>query len=237
MMSAAHSGSSTKRRRGFVLQRAAGRDLRSTQISRQKQMTSSHGQICPHGCLGLREGSSPSGRDSGSFHVRLFAIVLRQFRFFLTPFQRLLDPPILLRDLFNTPARQPAPTSPTQAAWAGPEQLAPLRPALGLSVERHQKCRFLTEGTAKLKKTVRRRVAKDSTASLNESGTAGPRQSRTLDAGAELLRSAPAAPSQPPHAEVKVADAASDLVPHNAVMSTARISAQAYRLHAQPSRC
>ncbi|WFT91257.1 hypothetical protein QA633_23060 [Bradyrhizobium barranii] len=72
----------------------------------------------------------------------------------------------------------------------------------------HRKCWFLTEGTAKVKKTVRHRGAQDRAARLDENGTARPRQSAVADARAELLRSAPA---EPPVPEIKVADAASVL--------------------------
>jgi len=108
-----------------------------------------------------------------------------------------------LADIFNTAAPQPAVTSPPQAECLG-------RPGW-----------FLTEGTAKVKKTVRRRVAKDSTASLDENGAVRPRQSGVVDARAELLRSAPAEPSHP---EVKVADAADDLGTGSALMSAAPIA-------------
>lgn len=104
-----------------------------------------------------------------------------------------------------------------------PRQLDPGWPALGLPNGRHHKCWFLTEGAAKVKKTVRRRVAKDNTAGLDENGTTRPRQSGVVDARAELLRSAPAEPSQPPYPEVKVADATSDLDTGTTLMSAAPI--------------
>lgn len=89
--------------------------------------------------------------------------------------------------------------------------------ALGL--DGHRKCWFLTEGVAKVKKTVRHRGAEDRTASLDENGTAQSRHSAVVDARAELLRSAPAEPSQPPAAEIKVADAAAVLDIGNAMTS------------------
>ncbi|MDA9475062.1 hypothetical protein XI03_11235 [Bradyrhizobium sp. CCBAU 65884] len=131
-----------------------------------------------------------------------------------------------LADIFNTAAPQPAVTSPPQAECSGrPGNSTPDGQHWVYRMDGHRKCWFLTEGTAKVKKTVRRRAVKDSTASLDESGTARPRQSGVVDALAELLRSAPAEPSQPPHREVKVADAASGLDTDSALMSAALISA------------
>ncbi len=125
-----------------------------------------------------------------------------------------------LADIFNTAASQPALTSPPQAECLG-------RPGRSTSdgqhwvyrMDGHRKCWFLTEATAKVKKTVRRRVAKDSTASLDESGSARSRPNRVVDARAELLRSAPAEPAPLPHAEIKLADAASNLGTSTAGMS------------------
>jgi hypothetical protein len=92
----------------------------------------------------------------------------------------------------------------------------------------HRKCWFLTEATAKVKKTVRRRMPKHSAASLDESGTARPRQSGILDARAELLRSTPA-PSQPPHPEFKIADADSEPGTSTALTSAALIAQNSRR--------
>ncbi|RXG83840.1 hypothetical protein [Bradyrhizobium zhanjiangense] len=127
-----------------------------------------------------------------------------------------------LADIFNTAAPQPAVTSPPQAECLGrPGNSTPDGQHWVYRMDGHRKCWFLTEGTAKVKKTVRRRVAKDSTASLDENGAARPRQSGVVDARAELLRSAPAEPSHP---EVKVADAADDLGTGSALMSAAPIA-------------
>lgn len=93
----------------------------------------------------------------------------------------------------------------------------------------HRKCWFLTEGIAKVKKTVLHRGAEDRTAHLDENGSARPRKSAVVDARAELLRSAPAEPSQPPTAEIKVADAASVLD-----MGTTMASAVPTDLHSRP---
>ncbi|MBW5440786.1 hypothetical protein FXB41_40425 [Bradyrhizobium canariense] len=117
-----------------------------------------------------------------------------------------------LAELFNTTPRQDAATSSAQA------QCLP-RPGNTTADGAHwvyrfdgqRKCWFLTEGIAKVKKTVRHRGAQDRAASVDENGTARPRQSAVVDARAELLRSAPAEPSQPPVPELKVADATSVL--------------------------
>ncbi|WP_246774107.1 hypothetical protein [Bradyrhizobium diazoefficiens] len=125
-----------------------------------------------------------------------------------------------LADIFNTAAPQPTVTSPPQAECLGrPGNSTPDSLHWVYRMDGHHKCWFLTEGVAKVKKTVRRRVVKDNTASLDENGAARPRQSGVVDARAELLRSAPAEPSQPPHPEVKVADAASDLDTGTTLMS------------------
>ncbi|WP_271593306.1 hypothetical protein [Bradyrhizobium sp. CCBAU 65884] len=87
-----------------------------------------------------------------------------------------------------------------------------------------------------MKKTVRRRVAKDSTARLDESGATSLRQSGVIDARAELLRSAPIQPTQPPHSELKVANAASGLDTDTARISAAFISAHAHRPASTPSQ-
>lgn len=124
-------------------------------------------------------------------------------------------------DLFNAAPREPAATS-----LAQPQCLP--RPGNTTAdgahwvyrFDGHRKCWFLTEGVAKVKKkTVRHRGAEDRTASLDENGTAQSRHSAVVDARAELLRSAPAEPSQPPAAEIKVADAAAVLDIGNAMTS------------------
>lgn len=130
-----------------------------------------------------------------------------------------------LGDIFNTAAPQPTVTSPPQAECLGrPGNSSPDSLYWVYRMDGHHKCWFLTEGVAKVKKTVRRRVAKDNTASLDENGTARPRQSGVVDARAELLRSAPAEPSQSPRPIVKVADAASDLETGTALISAAPIA-------------
>jgi len=116
-----------------------------------------------------------------------------------------------LADIFNTAAPQPAVTSPSQAeCQRSPANSSPDGQHWVYRMDGHRKCWFLTEGAAKVKKTVRRRWAPDRTPSLAENGTAQPRQSAVVDAHAEMLRSAPAEPSQPPISVFKIADAASD---------------------------
>lgn len=129
-----------------------------------------------------------------------------------------------LADIFNTAAPQPTVTSPPQAECLGrPGNSTPDSLHWVYRMDGHHKCWFLTE-SVKVKKTVRRRVAKDNTASLDENGTTRPRQSGVVDARAELLRSAPAEPSQPPHLQVKVADAASNLDTDTPLMSAVLIA-------------
>ncbi|MFB6452093.1 hypothetical protein [Bradyrhizobium tunisiense] len=142
-----------------------------------------------------------------------------------------------LADMFSTAAPQPTVTSPPQAECLGrPGSSTPDSQHWVYRMDGHHKCWFLTEGVAKVKKTVRRRVAKDNTASL-ENGIARPRQSGIVDARAELLRSAPAEPSQPPHPEVKVADAASDLDTGTTLMSAAPIAEHGrWPTHSVPSQ-
>lgn len=79
-------------------------------------------------------------------------------------------------------------------------------------------------------------MAKDNTASLDENGTTRPRQSGVVDARAELLRSAPTEPSQPPHPDVEVADAAPDLDTGTALMSAALIAEHVRPTHSVPSQ-
>lgn len=142
-----------------------------------------------------------------------------------------------LADIFNTAAPQPTVTSPPQAECLGrPGNSTPDGQHWVYRMDGHHKCWFLTQGAAKVKKTVRRRVAKDNTASLDENGAARPRQSGVVDARAELLRSAPAEPSQPPHPEVKVADAASDLDTGTALMSAALIAEHGRPTHSVPNQ-
>lgn len=143
-----------------------------------------------------------------------------------------------LADIFNTAAPQPTVTSPPQAECLGrPGNSTPDSQHWVYRMDGHHKCWFLTEGVAKVKKTVRRRVAKDSTASLDENATTRPRQSGLVDARAELLRSAPAEPSQPPDPEVKVADAAPDLDTGTALTSAALIAEHGRRpTHSVPSQ-
>ncbi|MHC4051416.1 hypothetical protein [Bradyrhizobium sp. 25ACV] len=125
-----------------------------------------------------------------------------------------------LADL-NTAAAPPPVTSPPQAECVGrPGNSAPDGQHWVYRLDGHRKCWFLTEATAKVKK-IARRAPKPATASLDESETARPRQSGVLDARAELLRSAPALPSQPPRAEFKVADADPDLGTSTALASAA----------------
>lgn len=142
-----------------------------------------------------------------------------------------------LADIFNTTAPQPTGTSPPQAGCLGrPGNSTPESQHWVYRMDGHHKCWFLTEGVAKVKKTVRRRVA-DNTASLDENRTARPRQSGVVDARAELLRSAPAEPSQPPpHPEVKVTDAAPDLDAGTALMSAAPIAEHGRPTHSVPSQ-
>lgn len=143
-----------------------------------------------------------------------------------------------LADIFNTAAPQPTVTSPTQTECLGrPGNSTPDSLHWVYRMDGHHKCWFLTEGVAKVKKTVRRRVAKANTASLDENRAARPRQSAVVDARAELLRSAPAEPSQPPRPEVKVADAASDLDAGTTLMSAAPISEHGrWPTHSVPSQ-
>ncbi|MGY8632587.1 hypothetical protein RAD15_08835 [Bradyrhizobium sp. 14AA] len=143
-----------------------------------------------------------------------------------------------LADIFNAAAPQPTVTSPPQAECLGrPGNSTPDSQHWVYRMDGHHKCWFLTEGVAKVKKTVRRRVAKDTTASLDENGTVRSRQTGVVDARAELLSSAPAEPSQPPHAEVKVADAASDLDTGTTLMSAALIAEHGrWPTHSVPSQ-
>lgn len=143
-----------------------------------------------------------------------------------------------LADIFNTAAPQPTVTSPPQAECLGrPGNSTPDSLHWVYRMDGHHKCWFLTEGVAKVKKAVRRRVAKDNTASLDEHGTTRPRQQNgVVDARAELLRSAPAEPSQPPQPEVNVADAASDLDPGTTLMSAAAIAEHGQPTHSVPSQ-
>ncbi|TYL86536.1 hypothetical protein FXB40_41875 [Bradyrhizobium rifense] len=114
-----------------------------------------------------------------------------------------------LTDIFNTAAPQPAVTSPPEAEC----QRSPGNPIPGghwvYRMDGHRKCWFLTEGTAKAKKTVRR-GAQDRPPSLAENSASQPRQSAAIDAHAEILRSGPEESSQPPASVFKIADAASD---------------------------
>jgi hypothetical protein len=117
-------------------------------------------------------------------------------------------------EFFNTPSPKPEVTSPPQTECLGrPGNAPPDGQHWVYRIDDHRKCWFLTEATAKLKKTVRRRAAQDRTASLNENRSARPRQSAVVDARAELPRSEPAEPSQPPVTEFKVADANLDTNP------------------------
>lgn len=140
-----------------------------------------------------------------------------------------------LADIFNIAAPQPTVTSPPQAECLGrPGNSTPDSQHWVYRMDGHHKCWFLTEGVAKVKKTVCRRVAKDNAASLDENGTARPRQSGVVDARAELLRSEP---SQPPHPELKVADAAPDLDTGTTLMSAAPIAEHGRRpTHSVPSQ-
>lgn len=142
-----------------------------------------------------------------------------------------------LADIFNTAAPQPTVTFPPQAeCLARPGNSTPDSQHWVYRMDGHHKCWFLTEGAAKMKKTVRRRVAKDNTASLDENRTTRPRQSGVVDARAELLRSAPAEPSQSPLPIVKVADAAFDLDAGTALMSAAPIAEHGRPTHSVPSQ-
>ncbi|WBL78111.1 hypothetical protein I3J27_35065 [Bradyrhizobium xenonodulans] len=143
-----------------------------------------------------------------------------------------------LANIFNTAAPQPTVTSPPQAECLGrPGNSTPDSQHWVYRMDGHHKCWFLTEGMAKVKKTVRPRAAKDNTASLDENGTTRPRQSGVVDARAELLRSAPAEPSQPPYPEVKVADATSDLDTGTTPMSAAPIAGHdRWPTHSVPSQ-
>ncbi|WP_247452979.1 hypothetical protein [Bradyrhizobium sp. 174] len=133
-------------------------------------------------------------------------------------------------DLFNGAPREPAATSLAQAqCLPRPGNTTADGAHWVYRFDGHRKCWFLTEGMAKVKKTVRHRGAEDRTASLDENGSARPRKSAVVDARAELLRSARAEPSQPPAAEIKVADAASVLD-----MGTTMTSAVPTDLHSRP---
>jgi hypothetical protein len=117
-----------------------------------------------------------------------------------------------LADIFNTAPPQPAASSPPQAECQGsPGKSTPNGQHWVYRMDGHRKCWFLTEGTAKVKKTVRPRGSQDRTPRSAEDGAAWPRQSAAVDARAEMLRAAPAEPSRPPASEFKLADAASDL--------------------------
>ncbi|MCK1745145.1 hypothetical protein IVA80_31130 [Bradyrhizobium sp. 139] len=134
-----------------------------------------------------------------------------------------------LGDIFNTAAPQSAVISPPQAECLGrPGNLIPHGQHWVYRMDGHRKCWFLIEGIAKVKKTIRHRVAQDRTDSLDENRTERPRQSAVVDARAQLLRSATAEPSQPPVPEIKVADAASVLD-----MGTTMTSAAPTDLHSR----
>ncbi|MGY4627219.1 hypothetical protein ACVWY3_004975 [Bradyrhizobium sp. USDA 4486] len=134
-----------------------------------------------------------------------------------------------LTDLLNTAAAQPSVSSPPQAECVGrPGNSAPDGQHWVYRLEGHRKCWFLTEAAAKVKK-IARRAPKATTASLDESGTARPRQSGILDARAELLRSTPGLPSQPPRPELKTADADPDLGTSTALTSAALIAQNSRR--------
>lgn len=142
-----------------------------------------------------------------------------------------------LGDIFNTAAPQPTVISPQAECLGRPGNSTPDSQHWVYRMDGHRKCWFLTEGVAKVKKTVRRRVPKDNAASLDENGTTRPRQSAVVDARAELLRSAPAEPSQPPpHPEVKIADAAPDLGTGTALMSAALIAEHGWPTHSVPNQ-
>ncbi|MCK1480997.1 hypothetical protein IVB27_41310 [Bradyrhizobium sp. 197] len=132
-------------------------------------------------------------------------------------------------DLFNAAPREPAATSLAQAqCLPRPGDTTADGAHWVYRFDGHRKCWFLTEGIAKVKKAVHHRGAQDRTASLDENGTPRPRHSAVVDARAELLRSAPAEPSQPPAAEIKGAEAASVLD-----MGTAMTSAVPTDLHSR----
>jgi len=129
-----------------------------------------------------------------------------------------------LADLFNTAAAPSPVTSPAQAECVGrPGNSAPDGQHWVYRLDGHRKCWFLSEGTVKVKK-IARRAPKSATAGLDESGTERSRQSGVLDARAELLRSAPALPSQPPRAQFKVVDADPDRGASTALASAALIA-------------
>ncbi|MBH5396338.1 hypothetical protein HZZ13_00695 [Bradyrhizobium sp. CNPSo 4010] len=134
-----------------------------------------------------------------------------------------------LAGIFNTAAPQVAAPSPPQAECLGRAgDSTPDGQHWVYRRDGHRKCWFLSEGIAKVKKTARR-APKASTASLVENGRVRPQQSAVIDARAELLRSAPAEPSQLPHPEVKVADAASDLGTSTARPSAALVTQHSHR--------
>ncbi|WP_247500448.1 hypothetical protein [Bradyrhizobium sp. 149] len=115
-------------------------------------------------------------------------------------------------DLFNGAPREPAATSLAQTQCLPRHGNTTADETHWVyQFDGHRKCWFLAEGIAKVKKTVLPRGAEDRTASLDENGSTRPRQTAVVDARTELLRSAPAQPSQPPAAEIKLADAASVL--------------------------
>ncbi|MFK4507057.1 hypothetical protein LPJ38_26945 [Bradyrhizobium daqingense] len=130
-------------------------------------------------------------------------------------------------DIFIAAAPQPTMTSPPQLECLGrPGSSTPDGQHWVYRMDGHRKCWFLTEGVAKVKKTIRQRVAKIGATSLDKSGgTSAPRQSEIIDARAELLRSATAESYRPPHVEVKAADATFDLDTGAAPMSATLISA------------
>lgn len=119
-----------------------------------------------------------------------------------------------LTDFFNSARGEPAATASTQEdCLPRPGNSAGDGQHWVYRIDGHRKCWFLAEGTATVKKPVRRRVAKDPVARPEENETARRGSSPVVDARAELLRSKrvegpPRTPSAP---EIKVADAASGL--------------------------
>ena len=130
-----------------------------------------------------------------------------------------------LTDIFNTAAPQPAVSAPPQPeCQRSPGNSVPVGQHWVYRMDGHRKCWFLTEGTAKVKKTVRQRWPQDRPPSLAETRASQPRQSAIVDAHAQILRSGPAEPSQPPASVFKIADAASDTGTGPALTSAAPIA-------------
>jgi hypothetical protein len=117
-------------------------------------------------------------------------------------------------DLFNVAPRQaPAPVPAEEECLSRPGKSTVAGQRWVYRLEGHRKCWFEAAEEIAVKKQVRYRAAKPRVATREENEAAPRKRKAVVDARGELLRSAPAEPSQPmrPAPELKVADAASVL--------------------------